>query len=527
MPTGPKRKLPRVSSEPATMGAMTTEITPTEEQLQARKLFQIGFQTRTPLAIEAGAGAGKTSTLMLLADWATEEGLWGAYFAFNKSIVTDTAAKAKARKVNLRVSTIHSAAFKSYGYQFKGRLDTSARMRSKDIAQMLGIRALTVNYHGEQKYLSQGYLASVVMRAISRFCQSADRLPTEAHFPYVDGIDDVDPDTGKHGWANQNKVRTALLPALDRAWADICDPAGKLPYKHEHYLKGWELSGPSIDVDYILFDEAQDVSPVMASIIDQQDCMKVYVGDSAQSIYEWTGAVDALAKVIAAGANRCTLSTSFRFGPEVAEVANRCLAQLPGNALSLTGGGLAGTVGAIAEPDVFLCRTNARAVERYLHEIEGNRKAHIVGGGSEVVSFARAAIDLRDKGFTSHPELSCFKSWEEVVEYVEEDEQGGELRLMVSLIRTFGAETLLRALNHMPAEADADVIISTAHKAKGREWGAVVLADDFPTGTEEKPLSPAEWKLLYVAVTRAQLALDITRCPHIGGIPTETLEEDL
>lgn len=50
-------------------------------------------------------------------------------------------------------------------------------------------------------------------------------------------------------------------------------------------------------------------------------------------------------------------------------------------------------------------------------------------------------------------------------------------------------------------------VVSTAHKAKGREWESVLIADDFaePTGED---LPRVDAMLGYVAVTRARLRLD-------------------
>jgi superfamily I DNA/RNA helicase len=63
----------------------------------------------------------------------------------------------------------------------------------------------------------------------------------------------------------------------------------------------------------------------------------------------------------------------------------------------------------------------------------------------------------------------------------------------------------------MPApRSSADVVLSTAHKAKGREWDAVRISDDFmPTKEREgESVSRSEAMLMYVAVTRAKNALD-------------------
>ena len=50
-------------------------------------------------------------------------------------------------------------------------------------------------------------------------------------------------------------------------------------------------------------------------------------------------------------------------------------------------------------------------------------------------------------------------------------------------------------------------ILSTAHKAKGRQWPEVRLAPDWKANRLE---NPEELRLAYVAVTRAQEVLDLT-----------------
>jgi superfamily I DNA/RNA helicase len=63
------------------------------------------------------------------------------------------------------------------------------------------------------------------------------------------------------------------------------------------------------------------------------------------------------------------------------------------------------------------------------------------------------------------------------------------------------------------SEATATIIISTIHKAKGREWDNVILCDDFPIFQhcecfkEALRTSREEFNLLYVGVTRAKKQL--------------------
>jgi hypothetical protein len=491
---------------------VSDHFTPTPEQEEALAAFASGRS----LAIEAGAGTGKTSTLVLLAR-STERR--GAYVAFNKAIVVESSAKFPE---NVACSTAHSLAYRSVipGTRFGDRLRNSARMKSTEIADRLRLDAIEVSLPGgESKRLSRTFLAGLAMRGVTKFCQSADAEPSERHVPYVDGIDIPPVDgSGRRNYSNNNEVARALVPAMRRAWADLSSETGSLPFKHDHYLKMWHLSGPRIDADFILFDEAQDANPVLVDIVRQQrHAQLVWVGDSQQQIYGFTGAVNALATV---GAEQTTyLTQSFRFGPAVAEVANDVLSALDAELRVVGLASLDSTVGTVETPDAILCRTNATAVRHFLAALDSGLRPHIVGGGRELVAFAKAAIDLQTSGWTSHPELACFGSWGEVQMYVEQDEQGGDLQLLVKLVDDFGAQTIVDALERMPREDAADLVISTAHKSKGREWNAVSLAEDFPPTPKEEEL-----RLLYVAVTRAKIRLDVSSVGWFDE-PVEEIEE--
>lgn len=494
----------------------TTDFAPTDEQRDALERFA----TKADLVIEAGAGTGKTSTLRLLAESTDRRGL---YVAFNKAIVLEAEAKMPR---NVTCKTAHALAYAAVGKNYRGRLG-APRVKSTDVAKALRIDPITVQGPSGEKRLAAGYLAGHVQRALSLFCQSADDEPTAWHFPYIDGIDVPLPD-GRRGRANNSEVARWCLPALLRAFDDIKDPnAGVVPFKHEHYLKLWQLSKPALPAEFILFDEAQDASPVMRAVIeDQHQAQLIFVGDSQQAIYGFTGAVNALEEL--ATTNRTMLRKSFRFGPEVAEVANRVLARLEAD-LRIEGAGAPGMVAPASmspegKADVILCRTNASCVRRALDELADGGKPAIVGGADDVVRFARAAEDLRSKGWTSHPDLACFKTWGEVQDYVETDPSGSDLSLLVRLIDEFGADVIVSALAQCCDEKIATLVVSTAHKAKGREWDTVELAGDFPTGfdKEGKPVdvSPEELRLLYVAATRARLHLDTGGNPIlVGSLP--------
>lgn len=88
-----------------------------------------------------------------------------------------------------------------------------------------------------------------------------------------------------------------------------------------------------------------------------------------------------------------------------------------------------------------------------------------------------------------------------------------DLAPIVKLISDYALGELISALDRTSRvkERDADLILSTAHKSKGREWGSVRLENDF-RHPDSKGYTDEETNLLYVAATRAINTLDITDC---------------
>ena len=511
-------------------------LTPEQEDIIAtsREIEAMRGNGQRVFVIGAGAGTGKTFILKQLEQVLAGN---GQYTAFNKPLVEES--KAKFRRAHC--ATTHKLAFQAVGRRFAHRLN-GPRVRSYEIAARLGIEdyyvpgkpyplnspewveAATVAGYGDanpppadfqphpMKRLKAAWLAGQLTTAIQRFCQSADPEISARHFRHIDGVDEPSEHT------NSDKVKAYLLPFAGKAWADLSSETGTLPFAHDVYVKLWQLGTgadrPVIAADYILLDEAQDTAPVMLDILRQQvHALLVLVGDDNQQIYEWRGAVNAMSAF--AGAPRRLLSQSFRFGQAVADVANAVLAGLEEPTdLIMRGLPIIPTrVCMVAEPVCYLYRTNAGAVGRLMAAREEGKRGHLIGGSAEVVKFCQGAMDLQAGKSTDHPELGCFSSWAEVQEYSKEDE-GQDLRLMVKLIDEFGAEEIRDALRDMPPEDRADLILSTAHRSKGREWASVKLGPDFPTANK---LSDADRRLIYVACTRAQEELDITACPTFCG----------
>jgi superfamily I DNA/RNA helicase len=488
--------------------------TPTPEQAEAVDKFGTGRH----LGITAGAGTGKTSTLKAIARSVPQRP--GTYLAFNKTIAGEAR---REMPMSVQSTTMHSLAYRMVGDALNAheRLG-QPRMASSKLARLMGINtALHVKVSDQVRVLQPAWQASHTMRAVTLFCQSARPEPSIHDFPRVPALDLPDAN-GARTWVNNAALAAHLLPHLQAAWADLLDPQGRLRFNHDVYLKAAQLAEVEMPGDYLMVDEAQDLNPVMIAWLDYQRAagkQLVYVGDSQQQIYEWRGAVDALAHLAGPGAEHSYLTQSFRFGPAIADVANVLLAELDAE-LRLTGTPtVPSALARVPQPDAVLCRSNAQAVHQVLSLQRLGLQPFLVGGSREIVEFTHAAVALMNGRSTTHAELACFGSWGEVLDYVEQDPQGDDLRMLVNMLEDYGPDIVLEALAGLAGEDHADVVVSTAHKAKGREWGSVRLASDFEPGPDGRT-PPAELRLLYVACTRARHQLDITWATSVRNLLT-------
>ncbi|XTZ18162.1 UvrD-helicase domain-containing protein [Micromonospora echinospora] len=461
--------------------------TPTDEQAAIVEAARTGDD----LTIEAGAGTGKTSTLKMLARDAGRKR--GAYLAYNKSIATDAA---KEFPSSVTCKTAHSFAYGAVGRQYAHRLN-GPRVPARQAAIILG---LNEPVKLGETMLAPQQLARLVGETVQRFCYSDDREVQWMHVPLVNGLDK----------AGQRELAKYLIPIAQKAWdTDLTQLDGRLRFTHDMYLKMWILTDPVIHADYVLLDEAQDSNPAVAGLVSRQPAQRILVGDRAQAIYGWRGATDAMASF---DGLRFQLSRSFRFGPAVAAEANKWLSLLD-TPLRLTGyERIPSRVEPVDEPDAVLCRSNGGAVLRVMDAIGQGRRVALVGGGTDIRRMAEAAQKLQAGLPTDHPELFAFQTWAEVQEYVEHDASGSDLRVFVRLIDKHGTREVIRVCDALVDEHHADVIVSTAHKAKGREWQSVKIADDFPEPRQQEDgshrIAEDEAMLAYVAVTRAQRQLD-------------------
>ncbi|WP_133617765.1 UvrD-helicase domain-containing protein [Leucobacter luti] len=478
---------------------MMSGFTPTPEQDHAL----LCYRTSSDVVIQALAGTGKTSTLEMLARYKPSR--QGLYLAFNKVIATE--AQRRFSGTGVRPMTMHALALRNSPDFFRERLQGAQRFTHwGQIAKVCGVTdgySFSTTDQASVKSLKRETITNCVKDTVGSFMRTADPELTVEHVRLPKALHAAD--------GALEQLRALVLNNARILWADYVSPTGTLPMNHQAYVKHWQLSSPSLNTDFVFVDEAQDLDPLLIDVILKQQCQRIVVGDENQAIYEWRGARNSMQQFPAAW--RSTLTQSFRFGPGVAEEAQKWLSLL-GSDLQISGTPMRDSrvYGMLHDaPDVSICRTNAGAIVEVVEGQRAGRSVKIAGDkGYELSRMSKGALELQQNGKTSQADFQIFESWDQLVEF-SETEEGAELEAFVGMVDRFGAQSIVDAIDACVKPGQhADLTVSTAHTSKGMEWGSVQVSGDFARPKKDKldetrhTLRAEEARLAYVTVTRAQ-----------------------
>jgi F-box protein 18 (helicase) len=512
------------------------KIIPTAEQAAPIESPDIGEIKK----IKAFAGTGKTTTLDAYARARpTKRAL---YIAFNKSV----ADEAKIRfPENTTTVTAHGLA----------RMALNPNLQKKIIGN--NPRPNKAQEHFEGRELSN-LEAVLILQTLENFLNSNDPSISEEHCPEQDKLEEVKfkNDVNHHetipdGW--QEKA----VEFSKELWLSMIDPDGEWPMTHNGYLKHFAISKPHLDYDIILLDEAQDTNPVVEGIVTRQctHAQIILVGDSHQQIYTWRGAIDSMERIQTT--QTYNLTSSFRFGKNIANLANIILQRCKGEPSRL--------VGHCPEDYVYLnktspftkmvfekrpvkhtriCRTSVGLFNEAITTIEKIKKwsarnpnepqlkiAFVGTTGAENFSPKRhydmgLILDIFHL-FNSNthrirdPYVKSFLNISELREIAEDPAlNAADLKKALKLSEAYpkNLEVLIGDVEKYAASPDDPntwITFTTAHRSKGLEWENVALSDDFQSLHEDgkpKPrpdLIDEETNLLYVAITRAQKRVEL------------------
>lgn len=487
-------------------------------------------RTGQDVTVRALAGSGKTSSLVMLADTlATERpDTRIVYLAFNKSVAVEAAGKFPA---NVEARTADSVAWQHPANTLLIRRSHQSNPLTLDqLVKEFGVRDIEAG-SGSRTWMVAGApkVLRLARKTVENFCITADVEITERHLPRLDKKDD------RHSF----RMNPVVLKLAKRIWFDILDEEGIFPVTNSHVTKNWALQRPDLSqqgsglsrpVDVIFFDEAQDVNEVLGDVVAHQSIQRVVVGDGNQAIYGWRGAVDYLDKVDAD--HDLPLTQSFRFGPEIAEVANIFLNRLS-SPWTVEGVGPAGVVqwveqGTQIAPDAVIARTNAGAIRAIMEQMGYGRVVKVQARYADELKRLIATAEWlmagglwKNRPKAVHEDLIEFKNWAEVTDAANSDESHfAKVRMMHRLVTENGIPRLREVIDATVTSesAEFDVTVMTAHGSKGLEWDCVAIFDDFWMPVFKKGdafyLVSEEVRLAYVAVTRARESLLIMK----GGL---------
>ncbi|XP_022801523.1 F-box DNA helicase 1-like [Stylophora pistillata] len=473
------------------------------------------------IKIVAFAGTGKTTTLVEYTKMRPMERFLNV--AYNKSIQEHAA---KLFPSNVENRTIHSLAYRKVGFRYRHKL--AYRLRISTIMNVLPSDC--------------GYLhARRVEETLNNFIASADITVSPKHVPAAkrtsvdistsEGSEIVISIFGEHGsdtsYLNSDKHIQKVVSHAQALWERMKDQGDKdFPITHDGYLKIYQLDRPVLDgYDCLLVDEAQDCTPAASDILLRQSCAKILVGDPHQQIYAFRGARNALQEV--KGTHTFYLTQSFRFGPEIAYVASCVLDVLKGvRNKTLVGGANKGSVLGVQSGQVcVITRCNYTLFNEAVTVCCANndKKVGFVGGLKSLALDRVMDIYRLFTADTNTPYLGIkdalikkFRSFSELKKYAKcapDPELLGKIKIVEThhvLLPQRIEKITSKAIGNL---RQADIVFSTAHKAKGLEFDTVRVTDDFLPGTDiGVPLhdhGEDERNLVYVAVTRAKKSLQL------------------
>ena len=513
----------------------------TDEQLQ----IVDASRDEACLVVEAGAGTGKTTTLVAIAQSRPQQK--GLLTVFNRLMAKTTSPRLAGTSCSAR--TLHSVAYGS---------DAAEPFRRNDgrrLASMLPSRAAAKAVGLDQGLVQIGDVdlspfdtGDLLKDWVTRFCQSADEVIGSQHFPRGTllealSVENFRKANSNPAWFNLvvEDVSRNLFKASQKLWDLMSDPDGSFLSSHDVYVKLFALSRPRFDLDYMVLDEAQDANPVMLQILEgakDQGVQIILVGDSHQQMYSWRGAVDAMRKIHAS--RRLQLTQSFRFGPAVSLVANGILREMIGSPFRIQGvGGPSSVVGSMPRPDAVICRTNATAITGAISGRDYGLRTGLCMDKDAILKEIDALEDLRLTGRCTLRRFLKFQSYDELMMAVGSGD-APDIKVLVDLIDKLGVPGTKEAVAQIAVGKDQkqienaglDTLYLTAHAAKGLEFDAVLLSDDFKGKSKEGDLpAPEEANILYVAVTRAKSALCMGESKaakdlmEMGAVPTTHLHQ--
>jgi len=468
--------------------------------------------------LEAVAGAGKTTVLL-----AAAEQMPGAVaiMAYNKKIAVEIEGKLKKKGVDgkkAKAGTVHSFGFGAYR-------KANARVKVEGFKVANLVENLLPQNHPLEKY------SEMVVKLVSLAKQTALGIfgsveDTAEWFAIADHYDVFESDNGPV--PAEELVETAKLALrASNAQKEIID------FDDMIYLP-LLFRLPFFQYDVVMVDEAQDTNAARRALVRamvRKGGRVIAVGDRHQAIYGFTGADANSLDLIANDFNceRLPLTITYRCPKNVVAFSQRWVSHITAAEAAPEG-----TVSATTVPEfmkrndlngdaAILCRVTKPLVSLAFQLIRARIPCRIEGRDiaaqiKKLITRWKVAdldaLEVKLDDFLAKETTKLLAKKQEAKLAVVEDSVE-TIRVIIDQCRQEGKETISDATAYVDSMFADDVtgllVLSTIHKAKGREWEKVFWLDR--PGTCPSKWARQEWQqeqernLMYVAATRAKAEL--------------------
>jgi|GEM_PF-1486590 F-box protein, helicase, 18 len=448
----------------------------------------------TSVKINAFAGTGKTSTLLMIADKLKNDKI--LYLAFNNSIAEEGKKKFPS---NVKSVTTHSLAYQAIKKETTLDLNNlKQNYRAKELEDILNIS------------YSDSFL---VLKLLNKFMHSDKKLEK---------------------FINLSSESELIKVKSKEFWSLMDD--GKIPITHDFYLKKFEMMLKNKqffnlqDYDVIMLDEAQDTNVVTFSIFNNLlSRQKILVGDKHQQIYSFRNSINAMNNF---EGEEFPLTETFRYTEDIAAQANVILKDLKNEDLYIKSNIKEKK---IPKPEqAYLYRTNGAQIVKIKSFIENGIFFKTVRNPSNIFSLMLEIMYMLSNQKDKIKEnffLKSFDSLLEIQEYAEStDDVEIKSNLKTILKNKLSIKDVLKMIeiseSFFKEKRESYITISSIHTAKGLEWDEVFIGEDLidiEKKLEEKKIANKElWfslmkeqtekyqpiideiNIKYIAVTRAK-----------------------
>ena len=463
------------------------------------------------IKINARAGTGKTSTLLMLAKKHANSRI--LYLVYNKKAQTEARSTFPG---NVTVHTVHSLAYRS----------TPSKRHQRGWKPIVDFTPAGLLPEFEEFNDQQHELASM----------SYNFLTYYLNFPMNDIEKAAEQFADRHLSKTMNELFKPAVPAIIDTFKKLFESwRERGECVHDYYLKLFHKTGNFLhqvnQYDIILVDEGQDLSPIMSDVLSKCDKKVILVGDPHQQIYRFRYAVDAM-QTHSSDVN-LELSMSFRFGTSVAETVSKLITEAKNEKdFSIQGNPqVKSSVSFYKDRDLLslvrrfkglaiLSRTNlnlfTKAIQLRKDGIAFTFERDVTPQMLRTLDVYWLSLGNNEK--IRDPFIKSFKTLEHLEHHASEMDDR-EFNQMSKVVRDY-AKDLPKIIfdlikihkdNTQGAKKDA-VILSTIHSSKGQEYDHVIIGSDLPyflsedTEQEEETFLE-EVNIAYVALTRVKQQL--------------------